>query len=409
MKNIIISLCGFLYIASISAQVAPSFNVIERKPKSNKTILRKVVLEDLTSSDSFDGKYFKIVKEKSNEAIRFNDEDPKVLLKAASTYHHLTLAKNFWRDRIGSQEAENSEKIIVRLEIKNLFDEQGQFAHDNRTPQFNNALSIPSGETPEWVPEDRQKSWNKEIWFRPMKKIETKSLAGIGPNPLTVSLEALEQPFLNYTTSRFNQTMLEHLFYPTYSANPLWVDVVRFVGTIAITKAIIEASKHTDKLFLEKWYYLDTALVPEVIYHEYAHIILSDHLEMSHSTPVIEGMADYFAAALANKKKMYAKVKGVSNAAGKNTQSTKLYTHWYESNRLATSDFTLSVLWDVRETLGEDVADQVVFGARKYLKTKSATINHHLIEAVLDSCSDKCPSPRRDKLMLYETFSAKGF
>ena len=137
--------------------------------------------------------------------------------------------------------------------------------------------------------------------------------------------------------------------------------------------------------------------------------MLSDYLEMSHSTPVIEGMADYFAAALADKRRVYSNVKGYSNAAGKDTQSKKDYSHWYESNRYATADFTLSVLWDVRDTLGEIVADQIVFEARKLLETRTATINHHLIQAVLDACDKRCEKPRRDKLRLYETFSAKGF
>lgn len=399
-----------LFIASTTyAQISPTFTVLERKIHSNRTIYRSVHLDDLESVDSFDGKYFKIVEGKSNEAIKFHEAEPKLLLRAASVYHHLTLARNFWIQKMSTLSPMNLEKIIIRVEIKNLYDEQGHFAHDNRTPQFNNALSIPSGETPEWVPAENQHAWNKEIWFRPMKKIESKDLPGLGPNPLTVSLQALERPFINYTSNRFNQTIMEHIFYPAYSTNSVWGDVIRFAGTIALTKAVIEASKHMDNLFVEKYYYLDTAMVPEVIYHEYAHLILSDYMEMSHSTPVIEGMADYFAAALTDKRKVYAKVKGYSNAAAKDTESKKDYAHWYESNRTATADFVLSVLWDVRETLGEKVADQVVYEARTFLTTRTATINHHLIQAILDACDKKCEKPRRDKLKLYEAFSLKGF
>jgi hypothetical protein len=409
MKNIILFALSFICLANLYAQEAPTFKILERKLKSNKTVFHQVVLEDLISADSFDGKYFKIVNGKSNEAICFDEPNPAILLKAATTYYHLTLARKFWQEKTSEASPQKLDKIIVRLEIKNLYDEQGHFAHDNRTPQFNNALSIPAGETPDWLPSDRQEKWEREIWFRPMKKIETKDLPGIGPNPLTVSLQALEQPFINYTQNQFNQSLIEHLFYPTYAANPLWVDIVRFAGTIALTKAIMEGSKHTDRLFVEKYYYLDTAMVPEVIYHEYAHIVLSDYLEMSHSTPVIEGMADYFAAVLSKKKQLYARVKGYSNAAGKNTNAKNNYSHWYESNRAATADFVLSVLWDVRETLGSEVADKLVYEARTSLKTKTATINHHLIQAVLDACDKKCEKPRRDKLKLYETFSLKGF
>lgn len=408
------NILGLLFLSlffapELFAQEAPQFRVLERRAWSNRTIHQTVALEDLMSADAFDGHYFKIVKGKSNEPIAFTDSDRGLILRAASVYHHLSRARKFWIDEMGVESLKEMDKVVVRLEITNLFDEQGHFAHDNRSPQFNNALSIPAGESPDWVPAERQRKWNKEIWFRPMKKIETKDLPGIGPNPLTVSLKALEEPFINYTRNQFNQSLIEHIFYPSYAANPFWMDVIRFAGTIALTKAIIEGSKYADRLFVEKYYYLDTALVPEVIYHEYAHLVLSDALAMTHSTPVVEGMADYFAAAMAKKKRIYAPVKGYSNAASKDTESKKLYSHWYESNRAATADFVLSVLWDVREVLGEELGNRIVFEARKKLKTGSATINHHLIQAVIDTCSEICEAPRRDRLLLYEAFSKKGF
>lgn len=408
MKFILLAI-SFLFSSVALSQSAPGFLVLERSANSNKTYFHKVILDDLLSSDSFEGKYFKIVKGKSSEAISFTDTNRELILKAATVYYHLTKARNFWTKEIRSEKAESLQQVIIRLEITNLFDEQGHFAHENRTPQFNNALSIPAGETPDWVPAERYSKWDNEIWFRPMKKIETKDLPGIGSNPLTTSLQGLEQPFLNYTVNRFNMTVMEHIFYPTYAPNPLWVSVVRFVGTIAITKAVIEATKHMDGLFMEKYYYLDTAMVPEVTYHEYAHLVLSDHLELSHSTPVIEGMADYFSALIAKKRKIYARVKGYSNAAFKDIEQKRKYDHWYESSNMATSDFVLSVLWDVRETLGEEIADPLIYEMRTKLKTGSATINNHLLQAVLDTCSIKCKSPRRDKLKLYETFSSRGF
>ena len=399
----------FLYSSFCLAQASPEFLVLERSANSNKTYFHKVPLEDLISSDSFEGKYFKIVNGKNSAAISFSDSSRELILKAATAYHHLTKARNFWVSELNSEKAEALPQVIIRLEIKNLYDEQGHFAHDNRTPQFNNALSIPAGKTPEWVPAEQYSKWNNEIWFRPMKKIETKDLPGMGANPLTTSLRSLEQPFLNYTVNRFNMTLVEHIFYPTYAPNPLWVSLVRFAGTIAVTKAIIEASKHMDGLFLEKYYFLDTAMVPEVMYHEYAHLVLSDHLELSHSTPVIEGMADYFSALIAKKRKIYARVKGYSNAAFKDIEQKRKYDHWYESSSMATSDFVLSVLWDVRETLGGKIADPLIYEMRTRLKTRSATINSHLLQAVLDSCSIKCESPRRDKVKLYEAFASKGF
>lgn len=407
MKTYILALIALS--GSAFAQSAPEFTVLMRQEKSNRVYYTKAEMPDLVSSNSFDGKYFKIVKAKDSEAVAFNDQDEKIVLKAANVYFHLSKARNFWIDHLKSEKAANLPKITVRLDIFNQYDELGHFANDNRAPQYNNALSVPAGETPEWLPSDKQDKWGNEIWFRPKKQILTSELGPMGKNPLTQTLEAIEDPIISYSQGAFERTLMEHIFYPSYVSRPLHEEVIRLVGTIALTKVIIHGSRYTDKLFVDKYYYLDTAMIPEIIYHEFSHIVLSDHLELSHSTPVNEGMADYFAAIMSNHRKVYGKVRGHSNSAPKDTQNKSPYSHWNESNRASTADFTLSVLWDVRETLGADVGDKVVYEARSYLKTSTATISDHLLRAILNACDTHCDMPRRDKLKLYRTFQKKGF
>jgi hypothetical protein len=409
MKTGILIISFFLFIQKTSANDLPSFNVLVRQDKSNRTYITSKKLENLKSDHSFEGDYFKIVEGKTNDPIDFKNLDEELILKAATVYYHLNEARRFWINDIKSTTAEKLPQITVRLNIRNQFDEQGHFANDNRTPQFNNALSVPQGETPHWVPEGRRDKWDKEIWFRPKKYILTKDLGSPGPNPLTVGIRALKNPLLNYFQGQFNNQIVEYFFYPAYVSRPLYEEVIRYAGTYALMNVILSGSKYADSLFLEKYYYLETALVPEIAFHEYAHIVLSENLEMSHSTPVNEGIADYFAAVQSKRRKVYAKVSGHSNAAPKDTREKKKYSHWDEANRNATSDFTLSVLWDVRETLGDEVSDQVIYESRKFLKTESSTISEGLLRALLRACEIKCKSPRRDKLKLYETFMWKGF
>lgn len=398
-----------LLVSSAYAETGSSFNVLLRQENSNRTYITKRELRDLENFQSFDGKYFKVVVGKNKEAVSFDEKDPEILKKAATVYYHLSEARNFWVNQMESEVAANLPKIVVRLEIKNQFDELGHFANDNRAPQYNNALSVPEGETPAWVPAEKQDKWDKEIWFRPKKVIPTSELGSAGPNPLTQSLLVLEDPIIDYTHGQFNRRIMEQIFYPAYVSRPLHQDLIRYAGTYAIMKVIIHGSRYTDKMFVEKYFYLDSAMVPEIVYHEYAHMVLSDNLEMSHSTPVNEGMADYFAAVQSKRRKIYAKVRGYSNSTSKDTQEKQKYSHWNESNRLATADFSLSVLWDVRETLGGEIGDKVVYEARNYLKTGSSTISDGLLRAILNACDVKCESPRRDKLKLYETFTRKGF
>jgi len=407
IMNTIILICLAFSFNTLFA--TPVLDTLVRREGSVRTIIKKNEMIHLLGNDSFDGKYFKIVLKKSNEAISFHDPDKNLVLKAASVYYHLNKSREFWIKDMQFAKIQEMPKITVRLELTNQFDEFGHFANDNRAPQFNNALSIPSGQTPDWVPEDRRDSWNNEIWFRPVKKILTKDLGNLGPNPMTVALQALQNPLIDYIQNQFNVRLMEEFFYPSYVNRPLHEDLIRYAGTYALMKLILHGSKYADRLFLDKYYYLDAAFVPEIAYHEFAHIVLSDRLEMSHSTPVNEGMADYFAAVQSRTRKIYARVKGHSNSRYKDRDEKKKYTHWDEATRLATSDFTLSVLWDVREVLGENYGDKVVFHARHFLETKSSTISEGLLKAILYACEKKCEVPRRDKLILYETFSKKGF
>lgn len=385
------------------------FKVLLRKKNSYATYLTFKILPDLVSNESFDGKNFKIVLGKTNTPIPFFHENGDLILKAATVYYHLNDARNFWIQKMGSEMAQSLQKITVRLEIKNQFDELGHFAHDNRNPQYNNALSIPEGETPEWVPQSRRDKWFKEIWYRPLKVIPTKELGSLGPNPLTISLMALQNPLISFLKNEVNNRIAREFFYRNFLKRPLLEDLFRYAGTYALFKLIHYSSKRGDQLFKEKYYYLDTAMVPEISYHEYAHIILSEKLQMTHSTPVNEGLADYFAAAQTNLSKIYASVPKRSNSATKNTKEKKKYIHWDELNRNASSDFTLSVLWDVRESLGEKMGNSVIYESRKYLSTDSSNISHELLNAILRACEVKCEQPKRDKLKLFETFSWKGF
>ena len=81
------------------------------------------------------------------------------------------------------------------------------------------------------------------------------------------------------------------------------------LGSTALIEASFIAMKHIYGLLQGKSYLLDTSFIPEIVYHEFAHIALSDKLTLSHSSPVNEGMADFFAASIANSSTLADKVK----------------------------------------------------------------------------------------------------
>ncbi len=407
MNYKIISLLALF--TSYAFAAGTSFTVIVREEFTNNAIKVNREMMNLEDSHSFDGRYFKIVLGKSKDAVAFDEKDPETLLRAANTYYHLNIARDYWVNIMHSERAANMPKMIVRINITNQFDDLGHFAHDNRSPEFNNALSIPAGVTPDWVPSDRQDRWDNEIWYRPMKKILASELGPTGPNPITAGLMAMERPLVNYLKLQLTHRLIEQFIFRQSFTRPLPEQIARYIGTYAMFKLMVHESYRADRLFMEEYYYLDTAMVPEVSFHEYSHVVLSDSLEMTHSTPVVEGMADYFAAIMSGKRKVYDRVGGYSNSAPKDTQEKRKYSHWDEANRAATGDFTLSVLWDVREALGPKYGDEVIYEARKFLKTGSSNLSSGLLKAILRACEIKCEMPGRDKYKLYEVFSWKGF
>jgi hypothetical protein len=382
------------------------FTVLERKPGKTKTKLYKRTLVDFESQESFDGKYFKIVEGKSDDAISFDEENQQLLLKAATTYHHLTKAHMYWKNEVKTQTKNLNKKIIIRLEIKAVYSPVGHYEHQNSEEEFNNALTVPAGQTPRLIPE--YKEWGDEIWFRPKKSIRTDELPDTGGvNPITSSLEILEQPVLSLAQNNLEQDTLRALFFDRYQG-PYWKTLAWSAGTFAVMKVAIEGSKALDKLFMEKYYYLDTALIPEVIYHEYSHYILQDHLPLSHSTGVVEGLADFYAAEISSTTKVYGKIKGVSLTHSKNAKNKDLYRHYHEHNSMARADFALSVLWRIKEEFPK-VGNKLIYEARKYLNTYDATIYDSLLRSMLLACDSVCEDPLRDRSRLFQVYEAKGF
>ena len=395
--------------------------VLEREgTKGDKYTLVSKQLEYLYCTDSFEGKFFKIVDGTSDEAIRFNHEDKNLLLKAANVYHHLSVARNFWITDIKSDYVAKLPQIIIRLNITNAFSSTRQFKNAELEKNHNNAWSIPSGQTPDFAREQRK--WGKEIWFSPMKKIESrKEVISKGDNPIHESLVLVKDPVIAYNTSGLIYDAMNFVVTPAINQSAVLDQALQRLGAIAIMYALLETSKHMDKWFMEKFFYIDTAMVPEIIYHEYAHIAMSDTMKTVHSVPVIEGMADYFAARIATRRMMYDKLKGFSTNKAKDTKSKQFYHPYLEGSWNATSDFTLSLLWLGKENFDKQNADRAKKGqpalanydeivhTAHFEMNENSDIMNGLNGALLKACETKCNGKRAGLNTLHETFQKKGF
>jgi hypothetical protein len=395
------------------------FQVLERD-KGEGYMMTEKVLEDLHCTNSFEGDSFKIVYATEDEAISFDNANADLVKKAANVYYHLTLAKNFWLKEIKSEYVSKLPQVVVRLDITNAYSNVRHFKNKELEKNYNNAWSVPEGQMAK-TSNGEVRKWGKEIWFSPMKKIETSELVtSSGENPIHESLLLVKDPINEYLKNGMIYGTLTQLAAPSFNQSALVDLAIKKLGSIAVLYGLVEISKHMDTFFMDKYYFIETAMIPEVIYHEFAHIAMSDTLKTVHSVPVIEGMADYFAARIAMRKEMYQKVKDYSTNKSKMTNSKMLYHPYLEGAWNATSDFTLSLLWlgktdfdalnASRAQRGQTPLanyDELVFDAHLHINENSE-IATGLTKALVEACKLKCASLRPGVNALNNVFEKKG-
>lgn len=367
-----------------------------------------VTLTNLVSDDSFDGEFFRIVKGKSDEAIKFSEEK-HLTYRAATAYYHLMKARTYFVDVVNSEYVRTLPKMTIRIEHTNQFSELGHFAHDNLEPQFNNALTIPAGRGLE---SRGVKPWGMEIWFRPSKRVHIKDLRvnGSAQQEMQVLLAQFRNQIHMQSFQRFLSNVAVAFTKETQAGAPgpfSQEALIRTVGSSLIIEAGYLMMDPLTKALSRKWYWLDTAMVPEIIYHEYAHAALSDALVLSHSTAIIEGMADFFAGQIADSPKLAMKIKKYNVYNGKNAKRKQEYMLQFEMQDYANTDFVFGLLWEMKKIVGEDQGTEFMYALRNKLTTNS-NIRKELIEGILNTCDEMCEMPFNDKMRILKALNLRG-
>ena len=371
--------------------------------------IRTVELTGLVSAERFESEHFKVVKGKADEAVSVRDADSNLVLRAATAYYHLTKARSWFVSELNSAYVDGLPQIVVRIEHTNQFNELGHFANDNLEPQYNNALTIPAGEG---MAGRGVKPWNMEIWVRPEKKVHIDDLkikGGTGMGEWTGVLSAFRQQMHMSTLQRFLAQLVQSQTNPGPGSQDFfgWENLVRVAGTSLLLEAVYRYADPLSRTFSRKWFWLDTALVPEIIYHEFAHVALSDHLVLSHSTAVIEGMADYFAGEIADSPNLATRIKDYNVFNGKKAERKQQYVAEFETTDYANSDFVFGMLWDLRAIVGEEPSPAFIYALREKIDTNSS-IRNQLIEGILDTCQERCEQPFVNRLQILQRYNARG-
>jgi hypothetical protein len=393
-----------IFIFSAYAE-ARTFKAIVRT-ESNRAKEELVSLEDLVSETSFDGKYFKIVKGKADDAVAFG-ADEALVFRAATVYYHLTKARNYFVHQMKSTFVPTMPKMTIRIEHTNQFSELGHFAHDNLDPQHNNALTVPAGKG---LTSRGIKPWETEIWFRPQKKVHLRDLQtnNLQGQEFKVLMRGFRNQIHMQSLQRFLAQTVNLVIYGSGRSNPFSLDnVVRTAGSSVIMEFGYQFYDPIAKATARKWYWLDTAMVPEIIYHEYSHAALSDQLVLSHSTAIIEGMADFFAGQIGGSPKLAKHIKKYNTFNGKNAKTKQDYMLQFEMGDYANTDFVFGLLWEIKNILGEKKGEAFMFELRKRLSTDSS-IRGELIEGILKTCDALCENPFIDKIHILKALNLRG-
>ena len=380
-------------------------NVLLRDDNMNPKVM-STTLTDLESEEGFDGKYFKIVRGKEDTAVSFNADD-HLKIRAATTYYHLMRARSYFVNNLKADYVANIPKMTIRIEHTNQFSELGHFAHDNLDPQFNNALTVPAGKG--YAPRNVQ-PWGMEIWFRPSKRIHLNDIKvnNLGWQQMSGLMAQFRNQIHMQSLNKFLTNTIISVTDETAQVSPLSKDnLVRTVGASLMLELGFRTLEPVSKALSRKWYWLDTAMVPEIIYHEYSHAALSDKLVLSHSTAIIEGMADFFAGQIADSPKLAKGIKEYNTYNGKNAKRKQDYMIQFEMTEYANTDFVFGLLYEMKNIVGEDRGESFMYELRNNLTTNSS-IRNELIEGLIKSCDDHCASPFNDKIRILKALNHKG-
>ncbi len=369
----------FFFVATLSNLRAYECSAWTRDDDKN-LVLKKVTLNDLASDNSFSGRYFNIVSSISETPIAFNASlENELQIRACTVYYHLTIARNYFLNQFPENHVRGLKTITIRIEMPYSFIDSSHFMHED-FKTYNNSLTIPASNAAKL---DSIAPWNYEIWFAPAKKVKVDNSVEQAAKMLgsSTAQESLRLGVLTSAASNFASQLAQGMTITSFDGKVQIQSLVLSLAIVTVTPWLIEQFSSLVKRSI----YLDTALIPEVIYHEFAHIALSRHLKLTHHSPIIEGLANYFAAAVGKMPAILHKTKKLARGLDKLKVNNKVkYESWMEDQKYAQYGFVLALLAEIRREIGDVNADKLIYHAHTKLSATS-NITSHLTAALQES------------------------
>jgi hypothetical protein len=155
---------------------------------------------------------------------------------------------------------------------------------------------------------------------------------------------------------------------------------------------------------------VDTAMIPEVAYHEYTHIVLSRVFALSSSSALNEGFPNYYASKISGLTRLGAHLgKYVKGVAPKNSNSRATYS-WDQDYKkwAAFGSFTLSLLVELDHAFGVEGQKIITAALDPSLLSSSSHLKPDLEAAIAESIRRVSKEPGLRLLQARAVFKSRG-
>lgn len=402
MKSLVLIICSSFWFSMMAQGACEKFPVHLREKPNSKIEVRPTCLKELEGKDSFENKDIKVVLGTEKKAILKNNK--KYLEKAATVFYHTNKAIQYFRKSLGQNILEHMGQLTIRLDMERSFLEIAHFGGEHLPPQYNNALTIPPSNQRKL---DKYDPWGFEVWYRPGKTIKI-------PEPLRAGAESLEGSHLQ------ESSLIMGLGLPLSRAAAEFaesgdlssIELSGHLDSVAFTFGIFFILPKIMKIadgHIKTKVFLETSLIPEIIYHEFAHVALAKFLSPRQSTPLIEGLANYYAVQISEGTKI-AHRNGDRQRGLRDRDATKkdIYHTSMETRARSQHNFAFQLLFHLKNTLPSKQADSLMFATVKKLSADSG-IKYDLFNALLDSIRESKEVKSKRSLMLKINRMAQEF
>jgi hypothetical protein len=384
----------------------PTFPIYERTQRG-RVELKEREISGLLNDAFFETEHFKVVDALHEEPLptalsETMNEDLRQ--RAASALYHLEKARRFFIENIGYEEALKLPKAVIRLNMPYAYlSPQQEKVNLKQANVFNNVQTIPGFAG----------KWDSEIWFRPKKVVYQDELQKKASRRAVKSeVNTIRKVFLDIQIDTTIRSVLQGLFSSEAGEAFLVKSLSTQLRSFLFSEILFEGFKVFNAFATDRKYYSIPELIPEVVYHEYAHFAFQPYLVPSHSIAVPEAMANFFAGLMIDSPEIAAKFRRAFRGKRTNGRSADRYELSTESRNNVRNDFTFSFMWQLQDVFGETKAKQLLLSLIRSgkLRTEEAMFEPTFKELLIDTLYEITPEATdfTENLKLHAYFLEKG-